>query len=247
MGVFQDFLDNAKTFKSTDPVARFVQQIINRQLDPALPSAAGATDAVHSVATSTQTSGNMTLTVTLRNGETFTTGNIAYNANAAAVESAIDSAATTASITGWTNGDISVSGTAVDNGPIVLTFDGSSVAGIAHPVTVLTDVDGAGGAWGAVSITTKGQTIRRALGVLFALSVLDDATVPEQSADVSVSGVAIGSSDRYGKFPQGILRDIAREAAAEDDNNNTYHTIIESLGIQDRARKAQRLGNSSEL
>jgi len=247
MGIFQDFLDNAKTFKSTDPVARYIQGVINRQLDPANPTAAAATNAVHSVATSTQTSGNMTLTVTLRNGETFTTGNIAFNAAAATIESAIDSAATTASITGWTNGDITVSGGAVNVAPVVLTFDGTSVAGIAHPVTVLTDVDGAGGAWGAVSITTKGQTIRRALGVLFALSVLDDATVPEQPADVSVSGVAIGSADRYGKFPQNVLRDIAREAAAEDDNNNTYHTVIESLGIQDRARAAERLGNSSEV
>ena len=125
MGVFADLLANAKTFKSTDQIAAFLQSLINSQVDPEVNSAAAATDAVQTWAVSTQTSGNCTLTVLFRNGETFTTGNIAFNAAAATVESAIDSAATSASITGWTNGDISVSGGAVNVGATVLTFDGS--------------------------------------------------------------------------------------------------------------------------
>ena len=246
MGVFQDFLDNAKTFKSTDPVARFVQQIINRQLDPALPSAAAAADEVQSWATSTQSSGNATLTFEFGD-ERFTTGNVAFNAAAATIETAIDSAATTAGIAGWTNGDITVGGGAVNVAPVTFTFDGTSVTERGVQLISVTDVDGAGGAWGAVTRTTTGQPARNALGVLFALAVLDDATVPGPKDDVSNDGVAIGSADRYGKFPQWALRDIARELAGQDGNNNSYHTVIESLSIQDRARKAQRLGNSSEL
>lgn len=240
MGVFQDLLDNAKTFKATDPVARYLNSVIQRQVDPANPSAAAAKDAVHAIAQSTQTGGNMTLTVTLRNGETFTTGNIAFNALAATVEGAIDTAATSASITGWTNGDISVGGVSVDDaGGLTLTFDGDSVSGTNHPVTVLTDVDGSGGAWGAVSITTPGQSIRRALGALIALAVLDDGTIPAQTAVASNSGVSAGSADRLAKFPQDVLTSLAREMAAEDDNQDSYYSVIDSLAIEDKAPKAE--------
>lgn len=246
MGVFQDLIDNAKSIPARSQTVAFLQSKINSQLDPASNAAAEATDAVHDVAQATQTGGNMTLTVTLRNGETFTTGNIAYNANAATVESAIDSAATSASITGWTNGDISVSGTAVNNADnIVLTFDGDSVSGANHPVTVLNDVDGSGGDWGAVTITTPGQSERYALNVLIALGALDDGTIAAQTASVSNSGFAAGSNIE--NVPQWLIRDLGREMAAEDGNNDTYHTLVESLAIQDKARLAQYLGSSSHL
>jgi hypothetical protein len=246
MGVFQDLLDNAKTFKSTSQLASFIQAKINSQLDPGASAAAAATNAVHTIATSTQTSGNMTLTVTLRNGETFTTGSILFSATAATIETAIDSAATTASITGWTNGDITVTGGAVNVAPVVLTFDGASVSGANHVLTVLNDVDGAGGAWGAVTLTTAGQTVRRALDVLIALGALDDGTIPVQSlSQASNSAVVAGANIE--KLPQWALRCLARELAEEDGNNDIYHSVIESLSIQDKARKAQRLGESSEV
>ena len=243
MGVFQNVLDNAKTFKSTDQIAAFLQSKINSQVDPESNAAAAATNAVHSLAVSDQTSGNFTLTFTLRNGETFTTGNIAFNAAAATIETAIDSAATSASITGWTNGDISVSGGAVNANPVVFTFDGDSVSGTIHPITVLTDVDGAGGDWGAVSITTDGQSARYALDVLIALGALDDGTIATQTAAASNSGFAAGGN--FNKVPGWVVRDLAREMAAEDDNNNTYHSVVESVPMDDKARKAQYLGNSS--
>lgn len=244
MGVFQDCLDNAKTFKATDQLAAFLQSKINSQVDPEANAAAAATNSVHDIAQSTQTSGNCTLTVTLRDGQTFTTGNIAFNAAAATIETAIDSAATSASIVGWTNGDITVSGTAINNADnIVLTFDGDSVSGAAHPVTVLNDVDGAGGAWGAVTITTRGQTVRRALDVMIALGVVDDGTIPEQDAAATTTAFAVGPN--YGKFPGWAARALARELAVEDDNNDTYHAFVESLPMDDKARKAQYLGGSS--
>ena len=246
MGVYQDVLDNAKTFKSTSQIASFLQSLINSQVDPAVNAAAAETDAVHALAQSTQTSGNMTLTVTLRNGETFTTANILYNATAATVEGAIDTAATAASVTGWTNGDISVSGTSVDDAAgLTFTFDGSSVDGINHPITVLTDVDGAGGAWGAISITTAGQSRRYALDVLISLGVLASGTIATQTSTTSNSGFAAGANATT--VPQWAIRELAREMAEEDANNDTYHSVIESLLVDDRARLAQYLGNSSHL
>lgn len=246
MGIFQDLLTNRQTFKLTDPVARYLTSVIARQVDPAISSVAASTDAVHTMAESTQTSGGGDLTFTLRNGETFDVS-ITFEDAAATVETAIDVAATAASVTDWTNGDISVSGTAVDDGGLVFTFDGDSVSGINHPVTTFADTDGAGGAWGAITLTTPGQGVRYALGALIALGVLDDGTIPQQTADVSSSAVAIADAARFAKFPQGVLLDLAREMAAEDVNNNTYHSVVETLGIQDKARRAQRLGASSVL
>jgi len=240
MGVFADFLAQAKTFKSTDPVAQFFNQEIAKRVD--VTNAQAAVDAVHTIAVSTQTSGNFTLTITLRNGETFTTGNIAFNAAAATIETAIDSAATSASITGWTNGDISVSGGAVNVGAVVLTFDGASVSGINHPVTVLNDVDGAGGAWGAVSLTTPGQSGRLAWGALIALGVLTGA-IPAQTADADPTAITAGANAL--KVPGNVIRAIAKEAAAEDENNNSYWTIMAGLGFADDTPSVQSLGEST--
>lgn len=248
MGVFADLLSNAKSFKSTSPIGRYLTSIINRQLDPAIPAAAAATDAVHDIAQATQTGGNCTLTITLRNGESFTTGNIAYDDNAATVEGAIDTAATSASITGWTNGDISVSGTAMNNADnLVLTFDGDSVKETIHPITVLTDVDGSGGAWGAVSITTPGQGARYAFGAMIALGLLDGGTVPDQTATpASNSAFAAGSADRLAKFPQDAINELAQEVGFEDDNTDNYYSLMYSLGINvSQVFKSEPLGTSS--
>lgn len=244
MGVFADLLTNRKTFKLTDPVARYLQAIINRQLDPANPTVAAATDAVHTLAASTQTSGSATLTFTLRNGETFDV-TITFQDAAATVETAIDVAATAASITGWANGDISVSGTAVNDGGLVFTFDGDSVSGINHPVTSLADVDGAGGAWGEITLTTPGQGVRYALGALIALGVLDDGTIPAQTAAVSNSGVV--ASAQVNKVPQGVVMALAREMAAEDVNQYTYFTVIGSLGIEDKAPRAEPVDGTTVI
>lgn len=59
-----------------------------------------------------------------------TTAAIAYDATAATIEAAIDTAMTAAGYTSWTNGDVSVteSGTAgISDGTVTLTFDGTSV------------------------------------------------------------------------------------------------------------------------
>jgi hypothetical protein len=84
-------------------------------------------------------SGTYTLTITLNDGTAFTTGNIAYDANAATIETAIDVAATAASVTDWTNGDIAVTGGPLTTAAVVLTFSGGSVSGVAHKTRPVLD------------------------------------------------------------------------------------------------------------
>lgn len=248
MGVIQDMLDNAQSIRSGEPVDRYLRSLLTRQVDPEVPGVAMPSDARHTLTPATMTGGNFTLTFTLRNGETFTTGNIAFNASAATVETAINEQASGV-VTGWTNGDISVTGGPVNGAfDTAFNFTGNSVSEANHPITVLNDVDGTGGSWGTInkgSSTLAGQSARYAMGVLIALGVLDDATFPEQSAPASNSAYAIASEDRYNKFPGDVLTGLAREMAAEDANNDSYHSLIASLGIQDKAPKAQLLGGSS--
>ncbi len=237
MGALADLQTQKNTFSLSSPLGQWLASQIASRVDAAIPASSAVTDGVHTVATSTQTSGNMTLTVTLRSGEAFTTASIAYNAAAATIETAIDSAATTASITGWTNGDITVSGGAVNAAPVVLTFDGTSVAGEAHPITLLTDVDGAGGAWGAVTRTTAGQTSRPAFAVLQNYDIVTGSP-PEQDAAASTTSVTKGGgSGRV--IPAPITKAIMREVASEDVNNGSYYSIQAALWPQDRSPQTE--------
>ena len=76
-------------------------------------------------------SGNFTLTIILADGTTFTTGAIAFDANAAAIQSAIDTAAA-AALSAYTAGDIAVTGGALNSADVVLTFSGNSVKEQSH-------------------------------------------------------------------------------------------------------------------
>ena len=82
-------------------------------------------------------SGNFTLKITLADtfatDVSFTTAAIAFDATASTIETAIDTAATGV-VTGWTNGDISVSGGPLStaDADIVITFDGDSVKDLPH-------------------------------------------------------------------------------------------------------------------
>jgi hypothetical protein len=228
MGVLSDLLASPKSF------SRKVNAELDRQVAAGrdqVISAAAAANAVHTLAQSSQTSGNFTLTIELANGESFTTGSIAFNAAAAAVESAIDTAATSAAISGWTNGDISVSGGAVNAAAVVITFDGSSVAGSCPVLTVLADVDGAGGAWGAITRTTAGQSQRNGWGALVALGAI--ATPLPTQREATAQNVTEGP--RLLKVPTWLLKELAQEASVEDADNGTYHAIAAILNWDGKA------------
>lgn len=104
-------------------------QVLHIGADGALRTSPGAgVDEVQSLAAIASTSGNWTLTITVPGSPAFTTASLAFNASAATIESAIDAAATAASVAGWTNGDISVSGGAINVSAVTITYDGTSVA-----------------------------------------------------------------------------------------------------------------------
>jgi len=215
MAAFADFLAARSTFDDLDRVDRRIRQLLDKYGDMAYPTGTAVTDDVQSMAAATQTSGNMTLTFTLANGETFTTGNILFSASAATVEGAIDTAATSASITGWTNGDISVSGGAVNSAAVVFTFDGTSVAGSAPALITLADVDGAGGAWGAITKTTNGQAARPARALLHEMGILAGSpTTPGSTAALTPGG----NVRNLALVPEYVIRILAEEAALEETN-----------------------------
>ena len=97
MGIFSDLLVNSTTLDITVPttaldkgVKREIDDIISRG-DMSVPTSLQQRNEVQTIVqyASDHSSGNFTLTFTLRNGETFTTANIAFDANAATIESLV--------------------------------------------------------------------------------------------------------------------------------------------------------------
>jgi hypothetical protein len=376
MGIYADLQAQAKSFKLTSPLGRYLESKIGtiQLVDPPSPSVAAVTNAVHTIAQdgTDHTGGTFKLVMTLRDGsvistaaiaynanaatietaidaaadgqdevqsiakdatdhtggtfaltvnlrtttgiESFTTAAIAYNANAATIETAIDVAATAAAVTGWVNGAISVSGgilqaagapvvltfdgTAVDDQPhplvefdgalltggtepstrvsvttpgstvisgwaaghitvtggilqaagadVVLTFDGTSVAGDQHSITVFDGALLTGGAEPAtrVTVTTTGQTARPAWGFLHGMDVIS-GTIPDQTDAASTTAVTAGSN--LLRVPDVIVIEAAREAAAEDNNNASYFSIMLGLGYQDKAPQAEHVGEHTDV
>lgn len=348
MGALAQLNAQALTFSAESPLGRWITSELTRKVDPAVPTNGAATTAVHSLATSTMSSGGMTLkfgyrqadgtveefttatiafnavsgvavdavhvigtdtgdhsggdfkiTVTFASGEFFETAALAFDITAAELETAIDVAATAKPITGWVNGYISASASGVDlqDGTLTLTFDGATVDEIpSHPLTVISDesrtggtsgaltngtvciqadidraaaaasitgfapgdivvtgvdvdngpltftygdqlqhatpvlanVDGTGGAWGATSVTTPGQTERAALAVLLAYGVLISSVADQDAANDNGTGYSAGVVNQT-RVPAHIVKSLMAEAAAEDNNNATYHAIEEAL------------------
>jgi hypothetical protein len=109
--------------------------------------------------------GTFALTFTLFGGVSFTTAAIAFGANAATIEAAIDLVALP-KVPGFTAGDIAITGGPLTTTPLVITFSGASLAAKNHDLTV---IDGAlltdGGVPedpGEVTVTDAGQPLRTA-------------------------------------------------------------------------------------
>ncbi len=172
MGVYSDLLANAKSWDSGEQtvgnddtvagdriITKELKAFQTRQSDVAYPSGFAATDEIQSIAANPLlvTSGNFTLTITLRGQDAFTTANIAYDASAATIETAIDVAATAAAVTGWTNADISVALTSTLNaGALTLTYDGDSVDDTNQDTVAINDANLFSSPVGAESTSQEG-------------------------------------------------------------------------------------------
>jgi hypothetical protein len=230
MGVIADFLNAAVTIDTTppiDPLDRRAYRELMAVHDFELSAALQAVDEVQSIAIYVETvdGGTFALTVTLVSGETFTTGDIAYNANAATIETAIDVAATSAGVVGWTNGDISVAGGPLTSTPVTLTFDGASVEEANHALTV---IDGAkltgGGSAGAITVTTEGQADRLGYAILVDRLGILRGTVPAEG--VVPSALVQGASVSERRFSAETIKAIALEIALAEHNDAIYPALI---------------------
>ncbi len=214
MGVLADLLASSASFSTDDAADSSIMRFLkSNPIDPALPTNKAATNAVVTVTANGETAGNFKLTITVGLNAPVTTGNIAYNANAAAVESAIDTAC--AGIPGWTNSDISAAcASTADLADVILTFDGTSVAGTRCTVAAATADFSP-----TVTETTAGQADRPALGALKALGVVEITT--KQYATPVANDFTIlttpASNPNYPPFA--VVEALLKEAGFQDRAN----------------------------
>lgn len=243
MGIFADFLSGAKSVDNNDPVTA-LDRAVHRDFDEiiangdaASPGAAfDAANEVQTLAASGATAGTFDISVGFNtvNGNVFVavTG-IAYNAAPAAIESAIDSAVSAAgTVPGWTNGDISVSGagTAQAN-PTVFTYDGASVASLAHPISTVDGTGLTGGGSEAFSETTAGQTARSPWAIIEVFDIIDFGGTPPAQLSGSIPTLT-GNVDRSRvRFTDRTLRAIAAEAEAQDKIAGLEAALLSAMNL----------------
>ena len=238
MGLISDFLSASVGIDHDPPITpldrrayRELQAIVSEG-DIALPAALQAADEAQSIAihVGTVTGGFFTLEFVLASDETFTTAAIAHDAVAAVIETAIDVAATAASVVGWTNADISVAGGPLTTTPVTLTFDGTSVKEQNHDLVV---IDGSaltgGGTAGVVSTTTEGQSDRLGYAILTQYGIVA-GTVPAE--DVVPTALVVAASPGERKLSAETIKAIALEiAVAEGNNSAIYDAIVAAAGV----------------
>jgi hypothetical protein len=239
MGAIADFLSAAVTIDTTpptDPLDRRVYRELKAIQDGDaggfdVPSNLQAADEVQSIAiyVGTVSGGTFTLQFVLAGGKTFTTANIAFDANAATIEGAIDTAATAAGVVGWTNGDITVAGGPLTTTPVTLTFDGASVDEANHGLVVMDDaLLTGGGSGGAITTTAEGQAARLGYAILRQLGILS-GTVPAEG--VVPSALVVGASVSERRISGATVRAIALEIAIAEGNDDIYAALVAAAHV----------------
>ncbi len=238
MGLISDFLDASVGIDHNspiDPLDRRAYRELQALEDKgafALPASLQAADELQSIAiyVPTVSGGTFTLEFVLASDETFTTAGIAYDANAATIEGAIDTAATAASVVGWTNGDISVAGGLLTTTPVTLTFDGTSVKEQNHDLVVMDDGSlTGGGSGGAITTTTEGQSDRLGYGILTQYGILV-GTVPAE--DIVPTALVVAALPGERRLSAETIKAIALEIAVTEGNNSAiYDAIVAAAGV----------------
>jgi hypothetical protein len=139
---------------------------VQTQLTPLCIAANGAlrtspgagVNEVQSLAAIVAASGTWTLTITLPGNTAVVTAALAFNASAATIEGAIDTACAGLTVGGvaFTASDISCAGGAINANPVTLTFDGASVDKMPIDTCVTVDIDLSAAGAPVVSTTTQG-------------------------------------------------------------------------------------------
>jgi len=173
-------------------------------------------------------SGNYTLTINVTTDAAFDTANIAYDANAATIQTAVDTAAS-GNITAYANGAIAVTGGPLTTSPLVLTFSGVSVDNADQTLTIVNDIDLDPDYAGATTTTTNGQTVRTALA---ALNVMGIIASPPPAQGTTAGLVAISNYTSNPWMPrQETLQALAMQAAIDDSTDALYPALMATLGL----------------
>lgn len=240
MGVLADLFANAKTidFSATRQglhrsVVRDLQALRDKIGDPSYPSGFATTNHVDHIAAmgGSPSGGNYTLTITLKGVAPFTTANIAHSANAATIQTAINTAAALASVSGFVAGDIVVTGGPLSTTAIDLTYSGTSVAGKKHTTVSMNGAGITGGTAGAQSTTTNGQGNRTSWATLNVAGITTGA--PPVQGVATAPTVAAGFNNNAPEFElEGdTLRAIAAEAGCEDESIAVRTAILTALKV----------------
>ena len=195
-------------------------------------AAGGAADEVQCIAPYAEnfSSGEFTLTIKLSNASEFTTVGIAFDATAATIETAIDVAATAASLgIGWTNGDISVSNGPLTSAGILLTYDGDSVDDLSHNQAVINVNTLSGGDLASpaeVTLSGGSENDRDAWAALIAMGIAVESDVPSLGDD-TVPFMAASNLGNNSSYPsETTIRALAAEAAIADGNDTAETEVL---------------------
>lgn len=176
-------------------------------------------------------SGEFTLEINLSNAAQFTTLGIAFDANAATVETAINVAATAASLgIGWTNGDIAVTGGNLLSGgsSFILTYSGASVDELNHSQTIINLNTLSGGSLSVPAETTLSggtENERNAWGALIGLGIALEGDVPALGVDAAPF-TSPGDPGGPGYPSEATIRALAAEASVADNNITTQTEVL---------------------
>lgn len=239
-----DLFASAKTFQASPNAVGVSHSIYahlaglqSRTEGIVYPSGTTAVNAAYTLAhlTGNVNGGTFTLTFYDRFGNAYTTAGIAYNAAAAAILSAINTAAT-GHVANWTNGDIAVTGSGnISNATQTLTFSGASVAGA--PITAptinaasVTVSSGGAAAAGAIASTASGQPNRPAWAILVELGIIA-GSVPAYGADAS--GATAGAVQAPWPFNlnDATVKALCVEAGLGDGSSTVGATLLALLGF----------------
>ena len=182
--------------------------------------------------------GTFTLQFNLAGGVTFTTAGIAHNANAAIVQTAID----TASPVGIGDGHIVVAGGPLTTTPMTFTFSGASVAGANHGAIVVdgTSLTG-GGSAGAVSQTTAGQAGRAAWEALQMAGIIGGTIGAADATTLGVAALAVDTDTNA----QAAVTAITAAVATLGQSQATVGTIENRLQFAMTLAQSQIVSNKA--
>ena len=227
-GTIATLLSDSKNLSSTPtkgPVVHAYNEAVELQsvADPTLASPYLKASAASTVAANGGSTGNLTITMNFpKYGVAVTTGNIAYNASVATVQTAVDSALATKVILATYNADhVKASDAGLISGNVLtLTANGTTVNG-AHMVVTTANVD-MDVAAPAVAVVTVGTQNRPAEAFLYHFGVIEPvSSVVAQGITPTAANYQLlseGDINAHSLSP-GLLDAVVRDVAANEDND----------------------------